>query len=422
MPANSARSYRRPGADGVKDSTGTYWGEYDFPEFTRIEDSKLVLTTRDKAFMQSVISNTSCGEDVSFSRFWSVGDLHFLEVIVDSVMDDWENSLIYEGYSIPDDMQALFAWSPPTLQQEHYLLVEIVPSLVTLAAVKEAVAALQIICTAAAELPLPAALQGCADHALGRRRTKMRDVILRCRGAPEAVGSLLARGLQVHEMFFRVRPTTPRAEWEDCPPLVPGSFLQPADVTTAEGDALTARPKRQLSSSPRTPDPIAQAEKKRRRTANASRPSEKPAATEEPPPPPTLQCYRCQGFGHRSSLPCTAAVTCRKCSGEHSTKLCQDATRRCANCQGAHAASSESCPARPRQPLQPRQPQPGADPASRQPRQQRQPRQTRAEPPPHQPQRKQPARKQPTSSSRTTAKAPVVLSDGSRGRLASETS
>lgn len=60
-----------------------------------------------------------------------------------------------------------------------------------------------------------------------------------------------------------------------------------------------------------------------------------------------VQCYRCQGFGHTSSL-CSHKPRCLKCAHQHATVTCQKARSepaRCANCGQAHTANYRGCPA-----------------------------------------------------------------------------
>jgi hypothetical protein len=60
------------------------------------------------------------------------------------------------------------------------------------------------------------------------------------------------------------------------------------------------------------------------------------------------QCYKCQGYRHRSEI-CTRQQKCGRCAGNHPTKECReaDASRfKCAVCQGNHAAWDNKCPRR----------------------------------------------------------------------------
>lgn len=59
-----------------------------------------------------------------------------------------------------------------------------------------------------------------------------------------------------------------------------------------------------------------------------------------------LQCYRCQGLGHKAQL-CTLPPKCVKCGGGHNTRDCKKAIEipaTCANCGGEHPANFRNCP------------------------------------------------------------------------------
>lgn len=58
------------------------------------------------------------------------------------------------------------------------------------------------------------------------------------------------------------------------------------------------------------------------------------------------QCYNCYGFDHTAKQ-CRMHVRCPHCSLEHEEKECPNslaATKRCANCKGAHTAFDRACP------------------------------------------------------------------------------
>lgn len=67
------------------------------------------------------------------------------------------------------------------------------------------------------------------------------------------------------------------------------------------------------------------------------------------------QCFNCQGFTHASAN-CTLDPRCVRCSGPHKSSDCQLIDKKsgkiptdkvkCANCSGAHTASSRECPVR----------------------------------------------------------------------------
>ena len=65
-------------------------------------------------------------------------------------------------------------------------------------------------------------------------------------------------------------------------------------------------------------------------------------------PPPrrdvVIQCYRCQGFGHKANA-CTQKAICIRCGGNHNLAECTvpRAQLKCANCNGDHAASYKCC-------------------------------------------------------------------------------
>jgi len=55
------------------------------------------------------------------------------------------------------------------------------------------------------------------------------------------------------------------------------------------------------------------------------------------------QCYKCQGFGHRSTV-CKRMNKCGKCgSEEHATQECKATEPHCANCKGPHEAWHPGC-------------------------------------------------------------------------------
>lgn len=62
------------------------------------------------------------------------------------------------------------------------------------------------------------------------------------------------------------------------------------------------------------------------------------------------QCYNCQGYGHIAGSCNADKPTCRHCAEAHESRTCsrKDAQAKCANCKGAHAASSKNCRARDR--------------------------------------------------------------------------
>ena len=60
------------------------------------------------------------------------------------------------------------------------------------------------------------------------------------------------------------------------------------------------------------------------------------------------QCYKCQGYRHRSEV-CTRQQRCGCCAGDHATKECRktDVSHyKCAACQGNHMAWDDKCPKR----------------------------------------------------------------------------
>jgi hypothetical protein len=60
------------------------------------------------------------------------------------------------------------------------------------------------------------------------------------------------------------------------------------------------------------------------------------------------QCYKCQGYRHRSET-CTRKQKCGRCAGDHPTKECREAEAsryKCAVCQRNHAAWDNKCPRR----------------------------------------------------------------------------
>lgn len=62
------------------------------------------------------------------------------------------------------------------------------------------------------------------------------------------------------------------------------------------------------------------------------------------------QCYNCQEFGH-GSRNCGKPTKCPACAGPHILDKCEaldnpNFARKCANCEGSHAAGSSECPKR----------------------------------------------------------------------------
>ncbi|XP_077486525.1 uncharacterized protein LOC144097762 [Amblyomma americanum] len=60
--------------------------------------------------------------------------------------------------------------------------------------------------------------------------------------------------------------------------------------------------------------------------------------------PNPRRCFKCQRFGHGSQS-CRGRDTCAKCASNDHKFEDSDASPRCANCEGDHAAYSRSCPA-----------------------------------------------------------------------------
>src|SRR5579859_5101798 len=55
------------------------------------------------------------------------------------------------------------------------------------------------------------------------------------------------------------------------------------------------------------------------------------------------QCYKCQGFGHKS-MQCKRKEKCRRCGkGDHKIDGCEAENSHCANCNGNHDAQSVEC-------------------------------------------------------------------------------
>ena len=64
--------------------------------------------------------------------------------------------------------------------------------------------------------------------------------------------------------------------------------------------------------------------------------------------PMPIQCFNCQGLGHKSDT-CKKEQTCMRCSkkNDHTYKTCpvkDPSLYKCTNCQGNHASCSKSCP------------------------------------------------------------------------------
>ena len=63
--------------------------------------------------------------------------------------------------------------------------------------------------------------------------------------------------------------------------------------------------------------------------------------------PAILQCFKCQGFGHKAPN-CTKNEKCVVCGEAHSHQNCPIKEKRkpkCANCRGPHVANYTGCPA-----------------------------------------------------------------------------
>ena len=63
--------------------------------------------------------------------------------------------------------------------------------------------------------------------------------------------------------------------------------------------------------------------------------------------PSILQCFKCQGFGHKA-LNRTKKEKCVVCREAHSHKNCRNEEKRkpkCTNCRGPHVAKYRGCPA-----------------------------------------------------------------------------
>jgi len=58
--------------------------------------------------------------------------------------------------------------------------------------------------------------------------------------------------------------------------------------------------------------------------------------------PPPLRCFKCQRLGHTASG-CSSAQRCLLCAGNHNKDQCSSPVNKCANCGGAHKASSNYC-------------------------------------------------------------------------------
>lgn len=54
------------------------------------------------------------------------------------------------------------------------------------------------------------------------------------------------------------------------------------------------------------------------------------------------QCYNCQRYGHTRNY-CKLKTRCMKCSGNHTTNLCQAEIKICANCSENHPSSFKGC-------------------------------------------------------------------------------
>lgn len=63
--------------------------------------------------------------------------------------------------------------------------------------------------------------------------------------------------------------------------------------------------------------------------------------------PKVIQCFKCQGFGHRVDDCVSKEETCVKCSGRHMAKDCKENIQKhelkCSNCKENHVASYRGC-------------------------------------------------------------------------------
>ena len=55
------------------------------------------------------------------------------------------------------------------------------------------------------------------------------------------------------------------------------------------------------------------------------------------------QCFKCQGYGHKSET-CTRTTTCGRCAQEHETRSCIQEVSKCTHCSGTHPAWHHECP------------------------------------------------------------------------------
>ena len=205
---------------------------------------------------------------------------------------------------------------------------------------------------AAVPAKLPTELQHVLKTTTDKTKTKRRGQGQRAKTARRAA----APGSSREEVKAREADPAPAAstpERNPAPAAAPReedpapAASTPEDVWTTVGPRHR-RPKRKRGISVTSP--------------TKGKDSKRPSAP-SPPSQPGKQCYRCQGFGHKSRT-CRLPPVCAQCSGDHYSQVCIDARVEgtppvyyCSTCkETGHGLRSRFCPARPARVSRPSRP------------------------------------------------------------------
>ena len=194
---------------------------------------------------------------------------------------------------------------------------------------------------------VPAKLPSELKHILKtptKTKTKRRGQGQRAKTAKRAA----APGSSREEVKAREADPAPAAstpERNPAPAAAPREEDPAPAASTREDDWTTVgprhrRPKRKRGISTSSP-------------TKGSKDSKRPSAPSQPSQP-GKQCYRCQGYGHKSRT-CRLPPVCAQCSGDHYSQVCIDArvdgtppVYYCSTCKEIrHGLRSRFCPARP---------------------------------------------------------------------------
>lgn len=304
------------------------------------EDMIPSLVTTDRDFVLLAIKAMSTPEDAPFTRHHTTTrGRHVLALN----MDMWDPGMNMEQYFAAFDLQAPSEFSMvmtmprPSAVVDRTLCVDMVPEFVTVDDVMDALHELNNArCSSWSEEEIADETSKCALMGLANA-VRHRNILVSLKCDLDDLGSVLSRGLMVEGMTFRARMVLRTSEEEPHPVSTKATQTETEDKQTpprTQPKQPTARPR-----SPPRPT-----SRRKQAAQRAAKPSSKTPTPH--PPPPVKQCYRCQCWGHVSSE-CPNPPRCRKCSQDHVTSSCKSEDRRCAVCQGQHAASSRSCKERP---------------------------------------------------------------------------